>query len=162
MSEGSIPRALLQRLLSEHACAPGATEAEIDAAEARLGLELPEQLLDLLRAANGVDLWHGGDFPKRILSTTELERPEHFVYQTGPEGMLAVLASPGSAHCLAVQTDRFSSLFGKVLDCHHETFPAEIFGVCDSVAEMLGLALDSEGREWTWPAALAYGVDYGR
>jgi hypothetical protein len=162
MSDESIPRALIERLLSEHACAPGATAAEIDAAESRLGLQLPEQLLDLLRAANGVDLWRGCDFPFRLLSTAELERPQHFVYHAGPDGLLAVGTSRGDAQCLAVQTERFSSLCGKVVDCYHETFPFEILGVCDSVAEMLRLALDSEGREWIWPAARKYGVDYAR
>lgn len=161
MSDASIPHALLERLLSEHACAPGATEADIDAAEARLGLELPGPLRYLLRAANGVDLWRGGDFPCRMLSTTELERPHHFVYRTGPEGLVAVLASRGNAYCLAVQTDRSSSYFGRVVACDHETFPSEILGVCNSVAEMLRLALDSKGREWIWPAVLECGVDYG-
>lgn len=161
-ADASLPPALIERLLAEHTCAPGASEADLDAAEQRLGMELPKPVLDLLRAANGADMWPGGPFRYRILSTSELERPEHFVYRAGPEGLLAVVASPGNAHCLAVQTDRFSSLFGKVVDCHHETFPSEILGVCNSVEEMLRLALDSEGREWIWPAARQYGVDYAR
>ncbi|MCB9627111.1 MAG: hypothetical protein H6725_07045 [Sandaracinaceae bacterium] len=158
----TVPSALIARLLAEHRCAAGATEAEIDDAESRLGLELPLPLLEVLRATNGADLWHTGDFPCRLLSTRELARPEQFVYQPGPEALVAVVASRGNAQCLAIQTDRFSAHFGRIVDCHHETYPYEILGVCDSIVEMLRLVLDCEGREWMWPAAQAYDVNYAR
>ena len=160
--KSTIPERLLERLRSEHVCAPGATEEEMDAAETRLELELPESLLQLLRFANGADLWVGGDFPCRLLSTHELSLPHEVVGRSGPGGLVAVLTPGGTSDCVAIQTDRFSSLFGKIVDCSHETFPDELFGVCDSVTEMLRLALNSEGREWIWPAARAYGVDFAR
>ena len=155
-----ISDTLLQRLVSEHACAPGATDAELAAAETRLGVVLPPQLRAVLRAANGADLWSEGDCPCRLLSTTELEPPSKFVWHPGPSGHVAIVVQKGSASCLAVGTDSKRADFGKVIDCFHETYPHELPGVADSISGLLKLVLDCGGNEWIWPAAVAYNLDY--
>jgi hypothetical protein len=55
---------------------------------------------------------------------------------------------------------RESSCYSRLVDCSHETYPYELFGVCDSLQEMLALILDSQDEEWIWPAARASGVDF--
>lgn len=153
-------RELVRRARAEHACAAGASEQALAAASQRLGYEIPRELRELLQAFDGAELFADGDYPCRLLSTQELATAcELLNHSGGPNGLVAVLEADGNY--LAVDFDSASPTADLVLCCDHETFPYELFGVCDSVWEMLRLALDSDGAEWIWPAVLAYGRDFG-
>jgi SMI1 / KNR4 family (SUKH-1) len=150
---------LIQRARAEHDAAEGASSSELSAAENRLGYRLADDLKVLLRAANGIRFWVDGDYPCRLLSAAELQ-PVRGLLQNdeGPNGIIALIDAGGDF--VGVDLEPGSASFGRFVDCFHETFPDELPGVCDSLAALLTLILESDGDEWLWPAALAYDVDF--
>ncbi|MCU0866593.1 MAG: SMI1/KNR4 family protein [Planctomycetes bacterium] len=152
-------RLLIERARAEHSCRPGASADALAAAEARLGMALPPSLRELLGACNGIDFWRDGDYPCRLLSAEEIAPARLLLHVgDGPAGLLAVLDNQGAY--VALDVDPSSRSHGRLIDCHHETFPFELPGICDSVWELLRLVLDSNGEDWSWPAVLRYGVDF--
>jgi hypothetical protein len=150
---------LILRARAEHDCSDGASSAELAAAEQRLGYSLPEDLKRILRAANGIRFWANADYPCRLLSTTELE-PARVLLQRdeGPPAIIAFIEV--QADFVGIDLDPRSESFSRVIDCSHETFPYELFGICDSLEAALSLIVESAGEEWLWPAVLAYDVDF--
>lgn len=152
---------VLERLCREHKVAPGASEEELLAAERRLQAPLPEELRQLLRSCNGGQLWPDGDYPCRLLSAAEIDWASNVAYgEPGPPGLLAFLKF--GADVVAVQADASSAYAGVVVDCFHETFPHEIYGIAESIGAALRLVVCSDNEEWIWPAARAFGVDYAQ
>jgi hypothetical protein len=152
-------KSLIVRARAEHECRPGATSEEIAAAENRLGYSLTHDLRDLLGACNGIQFWKDGNYPCRLLPASEI-KPVHLLLEgdEGPQGLVAIVESQGDF--VGMGLVRESSCYSRLVDCSHETYPYELFGVCDSLQEMLALILDSQDEEWIWPAARASGVDF--
>jgi hypothetical protein len=113
----------------------------------------------LLQACNGIAFWTTGDYPCRLLSTNEI-KPARVLLGTdeGPPALVAILEADGNF--VAIDLDRASKSYSRLIDCFHETFPYELFGICESLQEMLALVLDSKGQDWIWQAAHAYDVDF--
>jgi len=150
---------LVLRARAEHDGRPGASSAEIVEAEERIGYSFTADLRDLLLACNGMQFWTADDYPCRLLGTTEI-KPAQLLFgvDDGPPGLVVLLEAP---ECfVAMELDRDSKGYSRLIDCFHETFPHELFGVCNSLQEMLALILESKCQEWIWPAARAYGVDF--
>jgi hypothetical protein len=156
---GATLKSLILRARAEHDCSSGATADEIAAAEARLGYVFTEDLRELLRECNGIQFWKSGEFPCRLLPASEI-RPVHLYLDgdEGPRGLVALVESQGDF--VAMGLDQESKGYSRLIDCSHETFPHELFGVCDSLQDMLALILDSKDEEWIWPAVRASGVDF--
>jgi hypothetical protein len=156
---GATLKSLIGRARAEHDCSPGATPDEIARAEKRLGYSFTEDLRELLRACNGIQFWSAGNYPCRLLPASEI-KPVHLLLEgdEGPPGLVAL--AEAEADFVAIGLDRESKCYARIVDCSHETFPYELFGVCDSVTDMLALILDSKDEEWIWPAARASGVDF--
>ena len=150
---------LILRARAEHDCRPGATFDEIADAEKRLGHRFTDELRQLLAACNGIQFWKAGDHPSRLLSTREIA-PVHCLLHgdEGPRGLVAIVESAGDF--VGMGLDPQGRCHSRLVDCSHETYPDELLGVCGSLKEMLVLVLDSNGEEWIWPAARAYGVDF--
>ena len=155
----AVLESLILRARAEHDCNSGATSEEIALAENRLGYSLPDDLAALLRECNGIQFWTTGNFPCRLLSLREI-MPVHCFLKgdEGPRGLVALVESQGDF--VAMGFERESRFYSRLIDCSHETFPYELFGVCDSLQEMLALILDSKDEEWIWPAARATGIDF--
>ena len=152
-------QALIARCRAEHACKPGASAAEIQAAELRIGFPFSAELRELLQACNGIDFWSAGNYPCRLLSVQDMVAAhDHLRTDDGPPGLIALLAM--QADCVAIGLDRTQASYGKLVDCSHETFPYELSGVCESLQDLLALVLDSGDEDWLWPAARDSGVDY--
>ncbi len=152
--------ALIARAVGEHDSRPGASPADLAQLERRLGYVLPHDLRAVLVAADGIGLWSSGEAPCRWLTTAEIA-PVHELLATeatGPEGLAAVLECGGDYVALDLRTD--SRSYGKLIDCSHETYPYELNGVCDSISQLLALALDSGGGKWVWPTVLEYDRDW--
>ena len=150
---------LIQRAKAEHDCGPGATAGEIADAEDRVAYSFTDELRALLQGCNGIDFWKAGDYPCRLLSTTEI-KPARVLLETdeGPPALVAILEADGNF--VGLDLDRQSKSYSRLIDCFHETFPYELFGICDSMQEMLTLILDSKGQDWIWQAARAYDVHF--
>ena len=150
---------LLLRARAEHECGPGATSAEIADAEASLGCSFTGELRELLRTCNGIRFWKTGDYRCRLLPLSEI-KPVRLLLGDGegPRGLIAIVEAEEAF--VGIDLDPRSRSHARLIDCFHETFPYELCGVCDSLAELLGLILDSKGQEWLWPAARAYNVDF--
>src|SRR5262245_5795835 len=69
-------KSLILRARAEHDCCSGATSEEIVAAENRIGYRFTDDLQELLRACNGIHFWKAGNYPCRLLPTSEI-RPVH-------------------------------------------------------------------------------------
>ncbi|HLO95869.1 MAG TPA: SMI1/KNR4 family protein [Burkholderiaceae bacterium] len=150
---------LIARCRAEHACKPGASPQEIQAAEVRIGFPFTAELPELLQACNGIGFWAAGNYPCRLLSLQEIVAARDYLStDDGPSGLIALLAA--ASDCVAIGLDRAHASYGRIVDCSHETFPYELSGVCESLQDMLTLVLDSDDEEWIWPAACDYGVDY--
>ena len=152
-------KTLILRARAEHDCRSGATSDEIVDAENRIGYRFTDDLRELLRACNGIQFWKTGNYPCRLLPTSEI-KPVHLFLDgdEGPRGLVAILESEGDF--VGMGLDPESSFYSRLVDCSHETFPYELFGVCNSLKEMLALILDSKDEEWIWSAARASGVDF--
>lgn len=149
----------MARLRREHVAGCGSTDAQLDAAEQRLGHPLPPDLRTIWAACDGATLWPDGDHPCRLLSASELAPARELLSSSeGPGNLLAVLQA--DSDYVAIDVDPASRSHGRAIDCSHETFPWELHGVCDSIWGLLRLALDSGGKEWIWPSVVAYGVDF--
>ena len=150
---------LIRRARVEHDCNPGASSDDIAAAEQRLGYTLPEDLKRVLIAADGIRFWTEGDYPCRLLSTSEIEAARSLLSSgDGPPGIIAIIEV--ESDFAGIDLDPRSSSFGHLIDCSHETFPDELSGVCDSISAALELVLGCNGQEWLSPAVLAYDVDF--
>jgi len=151
-------KSLIAHAQREHDCRPGANSEEIAAAEARLGYSFTDDLRELLCACNGIKFWKSGEFPCRLLSASEIN-PVHLFLDSdeGPRGLIAILKQ--EADFVAIGLDRESKCYSQLVDCCHETYPYELFAVCNSIQGMLDLILESKGEEWIWPAARACGID---
>jgi len=152
-------KSLIVRARAEHECRSGATSDEIADAENRIGYRFTDELRELLRACNGIQFWKTGNYPCRLLPTSEI-KPVHLFFggDEGPRGLVAIVEAQGDF--VGMGLDPRSGCYSRLVDCSHETFPYELFGVCDSVAEMLALIIESKDQEWIWPAARASGVDF--
>jgi len=152
-------KSLILRARAEHDCSPGATSDEIAIAESRIGYSFTDDLRELLRECNGIRFWTSGNYPCRLLPASEI-KPVHLFFEgdEGPQGLVALVESQGDF--VAMGLDRESRCYSRLVDCSHETFPYELFGVCDSLRDMLAFILDSKDEEWIWPAAQAAGVDF--
>ena len=150
---------LIQRAQAEHDCRPGAAASEIAYAEEGLGFRFTDDLRALLQACNGIAFWTAGDYPCRLLSATEI-KPVRVLLGTdeGPPALVAILEADGNF--VGIDLDPASKSYSRLVDCFHETFPYELFGICDSLQDMLALVLDSNGQDWIWQAARAYDVDF--
>jgi hypothetical protein len=150
---------LILRARDQHDGNDGANSDDVSAAEERLGYRLPHDLKRILHAANGLRFWASADYPCRLLSTTEME-PVSVLLQRddGPPGIIAIIELQGDF--VGIDLDPTSKSFSRLIDCSHETFPYELFGICDSSTSALKLILESDGREWVWPAVLAYDTDF--
>jgi hypothetical protein len=150
---------LILQAQAAHDCRPGATSDEIVDAEKRIGYRFTDDLRELLCACNGIQFWKKGKYPCRLLPAAEI-KPVHLFLDgdEGPRGLVAIVES--QADFVGLGLDPESSCYSRLVDCSHETFPYELFGVCDSVKEMLALILGSKDEEWIWPAARASGVDF--
>jgi hypothetical protein len=156
---GTTLKSLIVRARAEHDCSPGATSEEIAAAEDRIGYEFPDDLRELLRECNGIRFWTTGNYPCRLLPASEIKAVSLFLERDeGPPGLVALVDAQGDY--VAMGLDPKSRCYSKLVDCSHETFAYELFGVCDSLQDMLALILDSKDEEWIWPAARASGVDF--
>lgn len=152
-------QSLIARCRAEHRCRPGAPIEDIHAAESRIGFPFTDALRELLQACNGIDFWSSGNYPCRLLSVQEMETAHAYLGSSGgPPGLIALLVA--DTDCVAIGLDRAQASYGKIIDCSHETFPHELFGICDSLRELLTLVLNSGDEEWIWPAACESGVDY--
>lgn len=150
---------LIARCRAEHACKPGASAEEIQAAELRIGFPFTAELRELLHACNGIDFWAAGNYPCRLLPLKEMVAARDYLsIDAGPPWLIALLAA--ESDCVAIGLDRTHASYGRIVDCSHETFPHELSGVCESLQDMLTLVLDSRDEEWIWPAARGSGVDY--
>ena len=152
-------KSLILRARAEHDCSPGATSDEIALAESRVGFGFTDDLRELLSECNGIQFWTKGNYPCRLLAASEI-KPVHLLLESdeGPPGLVALVESQGDF--VAMGLDPGSRCYSRLVDCSHETFPYELFGVCDSLQDMLALILDSKDGEWVWPAAQASGVDF--
>jgi len=152
-------KSLILRARADHDCRAGATAAQIAAAEKRLGYEFTDDLRELLLACNGIQFWKAGDYPCALLATTKI-KPAHLLLANdeGPRGLIAIVETEGTL--IAIDLDRDSKSYSKIIDCFHETFPEELCGVCDSLQDLLALILNSRGEEWVWPAAQKYDLDF--
>jgi hypothetical protein len=150
---------LILRARAEHDCRPGATSDEIGDAEKRIGYRFTDDLRELLRTCNGIQFWKAGSYPCRLLPTSEI-KPVHLFLdgEEGPRGLVAIVEAEGDF--VGMGLDPESSCYSRLVDCSHETFPYELFQVCDSLKEMIALILESKDEEWIWPAARASGVDF--
>lgn len=152
------PEALVRRIRAEHECAPGALEAQISAAERSLGAAISQDLRALLLCMNGAAFWENGDFPYRLLAVEEMAPVwTLFGKAEGSPSLVAILQAQGDYVCL----DLASAHPSRAIYCAIETFPFELRGVCESVWEMMSMIVESGGREWLWPAVLAYGKKRG-
>lgn len=150
---------LIGRARTEHDCNPGASAADLAAAEQRLGYPFPEDWKRVLMAADGIRFWVDGEHPCRLLSTAEIEAAHSLLgCDDGPPGILAIIEV--QSDFVGIDLDPQSKSFSRLVDCSHETFPYELFGVCDSLSAALQLILECHGQEWLWPAVLAYDVDF--
>jgi len=150
---------LMGRARAEHDCSPGASSDTVAAAERRVGYNFPDELKRLLRAADGIRFWEEGDYPCRLLSTAEIEAARALLpCDGGPPSIIAIIDVQGDY--VGIDLDPGSEAFSRLVDCSHETFPDELFGICDSLVDGLRLILESNGQEWLWPAVLAYDVDF--
>ncbi len=149
---------LISQLLQHQECEAGATERQIVEAEVRLGVELSVELRRLLFATSGALVWKDG-IPSKLLSVEELAPAGELLgnNEAGPTGIIGILAQ--ESDIVGIVLDSGSPSFGTIVDCSHETFPFELGVVAESLQEMLRLLLESEGREWVWPAVLANGRD---
>src|SRR6478752_5492449 len=136
-------KSLILRARAEHDCRPGATADEIAAAEKRIGYSFTDDLRELLRECNGIEFWAKGEYPCRLLSAREI-KPVHLLLEgdEGPPGLVALVEQ--QSDFVAMGLDRESACYGRLVDCSHETFPDELFKVCDSLPAMLALILDSK------------------
>lgn len=141
-----------------HTASAMSTSDEIVIAENRIGYSFTDDLRDLLRECNGIQFWTKGNFPCRLLPASEIKAVHLLLEREGPPGLVALIEAQGDF--VAMGLDRESRCYSRLVDCSHETFPHELFGVCDSLREMLALILDSKDEEWIWPAASASGVDF--
>src|SRR4029077_1079343 len=123
-------------------------------AEKRIGYSFTDDLRELLRASNGIQFWKAGNYSCRLLPTSEIQ-PVHLLLggDEGPRGLVAIVESQGDF--VGIGLDRESRCYSRLVDCSHETYPYELFGVCDSLQDMLALILESKNEEWIWPAARA-------
>jgi hypothetical protein len=149
---GSLdPKVLVGRCRSEHVCAPGAAQSEIEAAEGLIGAEMPGDLRDLYAAMNGARFWTVGDLlPCRLLALREIAPP--FGKAGGPSSLVAIM----SLHSDYLGVDLASASPGRILYFPIETFPEEVHEVCDSVWDVVSMILDGGGRDWLLPAVKAY------
>lgn len=104
---------------TEHACKPGASAEDIDAAELRIGYKFTDELL---QACNGIDFWSDGNYPCRLLSVQDMMAAhDHLRTDNGPHGLIALVSM--QADCVAIGLDEAHASYGKIVDCSHETFP---------------------------------------
>jgi len=150
---------LIVRAQGEHDCSPGASAARVADAERRLGYTFPEELKRVLLAADGMSFWAEGEYPCRLLSTTEIEAACSLLpCDDGPPSIIAIIEV--QSDFVGIDLDPQSKSFSRLIDCSHETFPYELSGVCDSLSAALELILECNGQEWLWPAVLRYDVDF--
>jgi len=150
---------LILRARAEHDCRAGATAAQIANAEKRIGYQFTDELRELLLACNGIQFWKDSDYPCQLLATTKI-KPARLLLEEdeGPPGLIGLVETEGTF--IAIDLDPKSKSYSKIIDCFHETFPYELCGVCDSLQDLLALILNSEGKEWVWPAARKYDLDF--
>jgi len=155
----AILKSLIVRARAEHHCNPGATSDELVIAEKRIGYSFTDDVREVLRECNGIQFWATGNFPCRLLAASEI-KPVHLFFEgdEGPPGLVALVESQGDF--VAMGLDPKSRCYSRLVDCSHETFPYELFGICDSLQDMLTLILNSNDQEWIWPAAQASDVDF--
>ena len=152
------PAALVRRIRAEHECAAGAFEAQISMAERSLGAEIPPDLRALLLSMNGATFWGNGDFPCRLMAVEEIAPVwTLFGKAEGSPSLVAIMQVQGDYVCL----DLASAHPSRAIYCAIETSPFELRGVCGSVWEMLSMVVESGGKEWLWPAVLAYHEKHG-
>ncbi len=129
---------LIARARQEHDCSPGASSDELAAAEQRLGCTFPEDLKKLFQAADGIRFWAHADHPCRLLSTVEIATACALLRcNDGPASIIAIIELQGGF--VGIDLDPRKESFGRLIDCSHETFPFELFGICDSLHAMLRL-----------------------
>jgi hypothetical protein len=158
---GASLQSRIVRARAEHHCSPGANVDEIAKAEARIGFPFTNDLRELLRESNGIRFWANGGIPCRLLAANEIQ-PVHRILggDEGPTGLVAIVQIEGDV--VAMGLNPKSNCFSRIVYCSHETYPHELFLVCDSLQDMLALVLDCNGQDWVSPAARANDVDFAR
>ncbi|NNE74835.1 MAG: SMI1/KNR4 family protein [Acidimicrobiales bacterium] len=150
---------LIARIEAEHEPGRGAGPARIAACEERIGFSLPPDLRNLLEAANGIRFWSDGSYPCEMLAAEHIDVvADLFESDEATRSIVAVLAL--DSDYVGIELDPAQPGYGSFIDCSHETFPYELFAICDSVEELLTLVLDSQDEEWAWPAARENARDF--
>ncbi|MEN9361689.1 MAG: / family [Verrucomicrobiota bacterium] len=156
---------LLQKIKQDHACQAPASKANLAALRKKLAFDLPADLVTLLSFSNGIEFFPTtadaeGECVYRLLPAAEMDLASSLLHADEEMPSLLAILTIGDVGFVGIGIDPELPTYGKLIDCDHETFPFELFGICDSIEELLKLILASKGDEWTGAAALKYNVDF--